>query len=375
MTTPRFRLWPTIGVMAVATIWIISATANWWAGTLLAKEPYMSHILGAASVACDILKAVALFVVMGAIANKRWVVMSVALVLFGLCTAWSLRSAAYFAADAISEKVATVETSNAIQMARLQIIDAKTRRAQFLAEQRVTVAGTRATRQDAIQANRQSSAEFNELTNDLEGDIKVLEQSKQVLKASTDPLADLLSVDKQITMLATAFFFALLMELASSTGFWLIARAAARPSLPTPPKIVEAIPEPAEKSSTFGIALESGPVEKPADVQAERLEAQPVASNVVLVDFADRDAKKLREAILDTLEEGKPEDRILIATVAQEVSRRLPKAKAVTGRGAIISTLWPAMKQTIPLADKRRAAGNTWVYGVRLRQGNESANA
>lgn len=365
MSGTKIRIWPAIGAIAVAAIWTISAIANWWAGTLLATDPTMSHILGGASVACDVIKAVALFIVMGALMNKRWFAAGVAMILFGLCTAWSLRSAAYFAADAITEKVAVVETNNALAMAKLQIIDAKTRRAQFLAEQRVTVTGPRSVRQDALQANKQSAAEFGDLTSDLEDDIKKIEDSKQVIKASTDPLADLLQVDRQVTILATAMFFALLMELASSTGFWLIARASARPA---PAAALQPAPEqvaPPPAQALLGIEREVDPEPTPA---------LPAASNIVRLDFVDQDTRRLREAIRDTIEPGTPDERVLIATLAQEVSRRLPKAKAVTSRAAIVGQLTPALAYVMPEVEKKRAAGQTWVYGVRLRQVPESAN-
>jgi len=385
--TRTIRIWPTIGVIAVAAIWSISALANWYAGTLLASDPLMKQVLGAASVACDVLKAIALFAVLGALMNRRWVAVGVGLVLFALCTAWSLRSAAYFAADAITEKVAVVETSNAIAMARLQIIDAKTRRAAFLAEQQVTVTGPRAVRKDALAANQQSSAEFNALTGGLEQDLNKLADSKQVLKASTDPLADLLQVDRQVTILFTALFFALLMELASSTGFWLIARAAHRPAPAAAPaeppmtfphieNVQKQLGMPEAPLSALAIAQEQSP--PPDDEVDDEVEITvlptPAASNVVKLNFFDSDMRRLQDAIRDVVDAGDEKDRVLIATLAKEVSRVLPKNKAIKTKAQIVHQLAPAVVQIYPGAEKRRASGHTWIYGVRLRTQAESAN-
>jgi hypothetical protein len=385
--TRTVRIWPVIGVIAVAAIWSISALANWYAGTLLASDPLMKHVLGAASVACDVLKAIALFIVLGALMNRRWVAVGVGLVLFALCTAWSLRSAAYFAADAITEKVAVVETSNAIAMARLQIIDAKTRRAAFLAEQQVTVTGPRAVRKDALQANQQSSAEFNALTGGLEQDLNKLADSKQVLKASTDPLADLLQVDRQVTILFTALFFALLMELASSTGFWLIARSAHRPAPPASETTktisevthIENVPKQLGTTelplSALAIAPEqSSPPDDEVDEEVEITVLPTPASNVVKLNFVDSDTRRLQDAIRDVVDAGDEKDRVLIATLAKEVSRVLPKNKAIKTKAQIVHQLAPAVVQIYPGAEKRRASGHTWIYGVRLRTQAESAN-
>jgi hypothetical protein len=382
--TRTVRIWPIVGIIAVAAIWSISALANWYAGTLLASDPLMKHVLGAASVACDVLKAIALFIVLGALMNRRWVAVGVGLVLFALCTAWSLRSAAYFAADAITEKVAVVETSNAIAMARLQIIDAKTRRAAFLAEQQVTVTGPRAVRKDALAANQQSSAEFSALTGGLEADLDKLADSKQVLKASTDPLADLLQVDRQVTILFTALFFALLMELASSTGFWLIARSAHRPAPPAASAEPVAFPHIENVQKQLGMpeaplsALEIAPEQPslPDDEINEEVEVEfrPTASNVVKLNFVDSDTRRLQDAIRDVVDAGDEKDRVLIATLAKEVSRVLPKNKAIKTKAQIVHQLAPAVVQIYPGAEKRRASGHTWIYGVRLRTQAESAN-
>ena len=67
------RLWGRVGIAAVSLVWLVSAMANGWAGYHLSNAPELGIVLAAASVAIDIMKAVALFVITAAICNRRWV--------------------------------------------------------------------------------------------------------------------------------------------------------------------------------------------------------------------------------------------------------------------------------------------------------------
>src|SRR6476660_1919967 len=100
------RLWGRVGIAAVSLVWLVSAMANGWAGYHLANAPELGVVLAAASVATDIMKTVALFVITAAICNRRWVAVGMAVVVFVLCAGWSARSATDFAANILSDRMA-----------------------------------------------------------------------------------------------------------------------------------------------------------------------------------------------------------------------------------------------------------------------------
>ena len=91
--------------LAVAVIWLASAVANYLYGTSYGATPEQAAVFGGVSVASDLLKAGLAFAIAAAFVMRRWVAMTVAMVLFACCTIWSLNSAIGFATTNIFQAV------------------------------------------------------------------------------------------------------------------------------------------------------------------------------------------------------------------------------------------------------------------------------
>lgn len=381
MTLPslRGRLWPLVGVLAVAALWAASAYANYLAGVALADRPDMQQVIGAASVACDVMKGVALFLVIALAAKKHWVAASVACVIFALCTVWSLRSAVYFMSDAMTEKTARLEGSNTITNAKLKILDLQQQRADFLAEQTVEVdVNNKFARKDALTANKETAQEFKDLLSEVKQGVQDLEK-QTFLRATVDPIADVTGADPARVIMISSLFFAVLLEMCSSWGFWLIARARADhpkatlveavaivPELSPPPAPVVDDPKPAA-------VIQEAFIETPAPVAdvagLEAPKAKPAAKKDPAI--GDLDEERVIRALQQSLV-YEPGDRVLLATVGLKVNALLPARLQMNNRIAISNTLTPLISKAIPGSDKLRAGGNIWVANVRLRTAAES---
>ena len=376
MTLPSLRghLWPLVGVLAVAALWTASAYANYLAGIALAERPDMQQVIGAASVACDVMKGVALFLVIALAAKKHWVAAGVACVIFMLCTVWSLRSAVYFMSDAMTEKTARIESSNTITNAKLKILDLQQQRADFLAEQTVDVdVNNKFARKDALTANKETAEEFGKLLGEVKQGVKELEQ-QTFLRATVDPIADVTGADPARVIMISSLFFAVLLEMCSSWGFWLIARA--RTEHPKEP-LVEAVAILPELSPPPPVALQATPVPEiaaPAP-QATVAQATPVATQPMKAfkysDVGDLDEQRIIRALQQVLVH-EPSDRVLMSTVGTKVNALLPSRLHMPNRIAISNALTPLIEKAIPEASKLKAGGQVWVSNVRLRTAAES---
>lgn len=86
------------GVIAAAALLAVSAAMNWRFGYSLGKSELDAQLLGAASVAADVLKALIPFFIYAAIRNRQWPQAAAAGLLWGVVLTYSLTSALGFSA-------------------------------------------------------------------------------------------------------------------------------------------------------------------------------------------------------------------------------------------------------------------------------------
>lgn len=382
----KAKLWPIVGVLAVAAMWAASAYANYLAGLALTDDAKMQQVLGAASIACDVLKGVALFMVIALAARGRWFAVGVASLIFCLCTIWSLRSAAYFTADAMSTKITRIEQSNKIADAKMKVIDLKSDRAKFLSGQSVEVSvDNKYARKDALTANKETSQEFRALVGEVESGVKELED-KGFIQATVDPIASATNSDPKMVILVSSLFFAVLLEMCSSWGFWLIARARednpGTPILEAMAKLPEASPPPPAQRMALGFGGSLVPVEEPQEITLQDMPVPVAPVQEIAVPltkpkaFKDPSVGNLdEERIIRALQQvlvHEPSDRVLLATVGLKVNALLPPKHQMPNRISISNTLTPLVAKAIPGAAKERIAGQMWIANVRLRTASES---
>ena len=98
----------TVGVVAAGVLLFVSAAMNWTFGFGLGKTPLESQILGAGSVGADALKALIPFLVLYAVKHRSWVQAAAGILVWTICTTYSLTSSLGFAAhnraDTVGER-------------------------------------------------------------------------------------------------------------------------------------------------------------------------------------------------------------------------------------------------------------------------------
>ncbi len=95
----------TVGVIAAGVLLFVSAAMNWSFGFGLGKTPLESQILGAGSVGADVLKALVPFLVLFAIKHRSWMQAIAGILVWTICTTYSLTSSLGFAAHNRSDTV------------------------------------------------------------------------------------------------------------------------------------------------------------------------------------------------------------------------------------------------------------------------------
>lgn len=370
----KARIWPIVGVLAVAALWAASAYANYLAGLALADDERMRYVLGAASVACDVLKGVALFMIIALALRKRWVAAGVAVMIFALCTAWSLRSAVYFAADAMGSKISRLENQNRVADAKLKIIDLKSQRAEFLSGQSVEVfAQNKFARREALAANKETGQEFRALVGEVENGVKELE-SRGIIMATVDPIAAATGADPKLVVLASSVFFAILLEMCSSWGFWLVARAR-EPHHPgeASPQEVAIVLEPSPPPYAPALPVTPVPRAEIAPPKPEKAPQAPALAPPRAENVVDSDEARIIRALQQVLEEA-PTERVLLSVLSGRLNEVLPPYQQLHNRHMVTQAVTPALHRAFPNAEKRRAAGQVWIAGVKFRRPDESAN-
>lgn len=336
----RGRVSTVVGILAVCVIWGVSAYANFLAGRALASAPEKAWLLGAASLGADLLKGVCLFFLVAAVARQRYVVATIAGVSFALCAAWSLRSATWFIASELHTYHAEADRKKMIDDSALDMVELRKRRAAFLSQQSVTVDVTnKYARKDALEANHESAAEFAATMKELEKSLTVLASQKAA--AAADPIADMLGINRDNVALVSALFFALLLEIVSGFGFWVVTRS---------------------QSS-------DAPSPMPAPIP-QRWVTHPQASNIVPFPRVDPGDKQrwIAGVIQSLIEPGNDDDRIPARVLMETCNAHLPPAQRVTGRNDINGVLVPALLACPWPIQKRKIGGQVQLCGVRWRQ-------
>lgn len=390
--TPRLRgrIWPIFGFFAILGLWVVSAGANFYAGTSISDDPSVSFVLGMASVCVDVLKAISLFIVASAIVHKRWTVVFVALASFFLCAAWSMRSATHFASMAMTTKAADLSLKSDLQKASLDLLSIKTRRAEFLSQQSITIAtgeplniknkkiradimaeNGRA-RSDTIGENQRLSTEFAGLVKDIERQKTAIESKGAVIHG--DPVAALFGLDDRSVILISAMFFATLLEFLSGFGFWMLAQSR-RPRPEVVPEIKDVTPKLPEVSATPDLQAPTDPgpgLPAPTpvlDVKAEEPTAEepPPQPNVISI----RKAQKLglQSIVRENFEPGEASDRMLLRAVVDLVNAQLPKSRRIVEPHLVAKYITPVITEDMdwPNAVKRKIGGRTYILGIRPR--------
>lgn len=372
----RGRIWPIFGFLAILGLWFVSAGANFYAGMSISDDPSVSVVLGAASVCVDVLKAVSLFIVATAIINRRATVVVVALAAFFLCAAWSVRSATHFASMALTTRSADLSLKADIQKAAVDLLSIKIRRAEFLSQQSITVstpdsinvknrkvradiiAENGKARSDSIGENRRLSNEFAGLVRDIETQKRSLENKAAVI--SGDPVAALIGIDDRSVILASAMFFATMLEFLSGFGFWMLAQSRRpRPASVETPPVPRPLVEANQEQLTPTLIV---------DVKSEERPTQPTPKpNVISIRKAQR--LGLQSIVRDNFEPGDEKDRMLLKAVVDIINAQLPKPRRIVEPHLVAKYITPIITEDMewPNAVKRKIGGRTYILGIRPR--------
>lgn len=391
--------------MTILGLWAVSAAANFDAGQQLSHDDMTSFTLGLASIGIDCLKAVSLFIVAAALVNRRWLVATVALIVFTLCASWSLRSATQFILATLVNNAEKQHLAGEIQQSKVDLLKIKMQRAGFLSQQKVDVTGPKTLKLQAMTANKDSSQEFQGLVADIESRQKALETAPPPEKV--DVIAETFGVDQTWVWKLTALGFALLLEIASGFGFWLIAMSRTpkapkvRPEPRTEEKTLEltaghparlsaqdAPPPPAPNNevakpvlpgdNVFPIRKVLGPmtpvlVPTPETIEKIKLLVEePIGGGEAIDPGLVAQIEEAR-TIITQIFEASAGDRVLYGSFGTMVNDRLPKARKVPTH-LYAKILVPAVSQAIPGAYKERAGGNIYIYGIKPRLALQAAN-
>jgi hypothetical protein len=212
--------WVIVGFIAACAVFAASCIANAIAGWHFTSNPQLKPVFAGFSVATDFVKAIALFAVAGAWNRKKYAASFAAFLIFLVCAVWALRSAADFMSSSLSEVM--VERSNT---------GAST--ASLKAELKILVEGqagllAMAANDDLRRADRDSAAKRYDANAKRINDLR-----PQVARAGAvdelHPLAATLSITNRDLTTYTAAYFAFMMEVIATLGFWAFARASDPP--------------------------------------------------------------------------------------------------------------------------------------------------
>jgi hypothetical protein len=212
--------WVIVGFIAACAVFAASCIANAIAGWHFTSNPQLKPVFAGFSVATDFVKAIALFAVAGAWNRRKYAASFAAFLIFLVCAVWALRSAADFMSSSLSEVM--VERSNT---------GAST--ASLKAELKILVEGqagllAMAANDDLRRADRDSAAKRYDANAKRINDLR-----PQVARAGAvdelHPLAATLSITNRDLTTYTAAYFAFMMEVIATLGFWAFARASDPP--------------------------------------------------------------------------------------------------------------------------------------------------
>jgi hypothetical protein len=366
----RGRVWPIIGFIAVLVLWGVSAAANFEAGQALATGEMQAFVLGTASIFIDVMKAIAVFIVAAAFFNKRWVACGIGLVLLVLCSSWSLRAAGQFAFTALSDYGDHQERAEKLKKSNYDLLDLATQHAQFSSQQTVKIEkrSDRAFRKDALAANRASSDDFHATIGLIKKQQFEIENAKPVPPG--DAIAGLIGAAPKLWTKVLAAVFALLLELVSCFGPWLIVTsrtpkgAVAKIEI-TPPRIeapkieAQALPEPPPPARPPPAPVKPEPDKKPVPPPA-------ISNSEKVVPIRPKaQAKDPLRAIVGDLFEAHPSERSVYGEVAKQINAQLPNHERIMAPQDYAKTILPAILAEFPGVERKKVGGRTYLYGLR----------
>lgn len=373
--------WPFLGTLAAAILWGVSAFANFHAGYALSEDATVRAFLGAASVGSDLMKVALLFALCAAWRMGRPIIAFLSLALFLVMSLWSLRAGGVFIADALTAHSARLAHARKIEENTDTLMQLRQQRAGFLSSQQIKPDSQyRKVREAAMQENKRVADEFSELTEQIERDINSAKDMPPVKGESFSQLVQEFlptvpagSAGERVVMLATAGFFALLLELGSSFGPLVLAQARAPRAARAQPKPVEtertiqAI-QAAVSTSQAAPALPAPPEAPPEPVEPPE-ETKLGTSNVV--DLSGRPLAVGHSASLDdallVLFEAAPGQRLLLADVVSAVNANIPRHRRLTSPRKISELLMPALESTGWDLEKAKIGGRIYIVGLRPR--------
>ncbi len=357
--TTHGRFWAAIGFLAFGSLWLVSAAANFHAGTALSQDEATQVVLGAASLSIDIAKAVLIFALVAAWHNRRLGVAIVSGLLLTLCFVWSYRAATNFAWAALMEAEAQAQRAEQVLEGAAVAQDLKSKRAAFLAQQKTVPTGkSNGSVRLALEANTATATEFKSLIRDLETS-RPPDVSQQMLRR--DAVAKLLEADPGKTALATSLFFAALLELASGFGFWVIAEARRRRQVvieaPAPAVALQADPAPALVPPT--LETQKAPS---APVQRQKRVLQPRAAPVA------PPPNEIEALVAKFYEAADAQSRVLLTSIVGTVNAHLDEPKKISSPTRTSTVLVPAVERLGPQTQRVRAGGKVWIQGVKAKE-------
>jgi len=245
-----------LGVMAASVLLLVSAAMNWRFGYSLGHSEFDSQLLGLASASSDCLKALIPFFLFAALRNRQWSQAAAAALLWGVCLTYSLTSALGFSAmnraDTTGQRVAEAATygdlKSELDKARERLNWVPQHRPADMVAQEVEVLKqnrrwdmTKSCTDATAGPSKAYCGQFHELLAELgaaqEADklqtridevrTKLTAATSGVALASTvDPQVDTLSnlsgQTKSIVQTGLILMVALLVELGSALGFYVV---------------------------------------------------------------------------------------------------------------------------------------------------------
>ncbi len=370
--------WPFFGFLAGCGLWAVSALANYKAGVALSPDEGMQYILGGASLSADLMKVAALFALFAACSNRRFEVALMAGLLFALCSIWSMRAGAVFVADILAANGARIAHARAISEQRHDLLDVKKTRAGFLSQQNLkTDVKSRPMRDALISENKRVASEFTALTTDIEGEIQKLSSSPPTHGDSfaqmiRDVFPELFTGKNQneaerSTWIVTAAFFALLVEIGSGCGFWIISHSR-QPRRKIAPAADMAQSPGASKQATEPAPLAMAPQNQtdsktPPAGNVVDLRGNPLPQPIPQTQYAIQPSWDVTQLLSGLFVENKS-GRVLLSDVAALVNGALPRSKKLTTPHKVSTILVPALMGMGWDIQKVKIGGKMYIVGM-----------
>ena len=205
-----------ISAVAISIFWGASAYMNYVAGSSYGIDVNQAHMYGAVSVASDILKAFAAFLLGVCIIDRRPVAACVA-GFFLLSTAfWSANSAIRFSSENIVGQFQKAQVAETLTKINLQKLEIEKQQIEWLQKQEVS---------RFHKERKRMTDEINDARKSFDETVKQLEQSdKTTLDANPHytVLSEIFGIKKEEAAKYVALFFAGLIELVAGLGWFVL---------------------------------------------------------------------------------------------------------------------------------------------------------